>query len=129
VEQERDRLEQRVAARTRELVVARDQAVEASRLKTELLAKVSHELRTPLSVILGYTEMLQMGIYGPLAAGQRQPTQEIVDSTNYLTNVITDLLSQAQLDADRFELNISTFSLPTMANRCYAPNELAQAKA
>jgi signal transduction histidine kinase len=129
VEQERDRLEQRVAARTRELVITRDQALEASRLKTELLAKVSHELRTPLSIILGYAEMLQMSVYGLLSEQQQPPLQEIIDSTNYLTGVVNDLLSQAQLDADKLELNINPFTpAKLVANIHSKMNPLAQAK-
>lgn len=129
VEQERNLLEQRVAERTKELVIARDQALEASRLKTELLAKVSHELRTPLGIILGYTEMLQTGFYGPLCPEQQQPTREIVDSTTYLTNLIADLLSQAQLDAGRFELKIGSFAPVDILAALYSKmNPLAQAK-
>lgn len=129
VEQERNLLEQRVADRTRELVIARDQALEASRLKTELLAKVSHELRNPLGVILGYTELLQAGIYGPLSEQQRTPTQEIVDSTHYLTDLITDLLNQAQLDTGRLELNLSVFNPADILRNLYTKMDpVAQAK-
>jgi signal transduction histidine kinase len=129
VEQERTLLEQRVADRTRELVAARDQALDASRLKTELLAKVSHELRTPLGVILGYSEMLQLGIYGPISNQQQPLAQEIIDSTNYLTNLVDDLLSQAQLDAGRFKLKISFFPPIHIIDNVQAQmNPLAQAK-
>lgn len=129
VEQERNLLEQRVTDRTRELVIARDQALEASRLKTELLAKVSHELRTPLGVILGFAELLQAGLYGPLSEKQQTPTQEIVDSTHYLTDLITDLLSQAQLDTGRFELKLYAFNPADLLTNLYSKmNPLAQAK-
>ncbi|GIK39398.1 MAG: hypothetical protein BroJett011_32310 [Chloroflexota bacterium] len=111
VKQERDLLEYRVAERTGELAQARDQALAASRLKTELLAKVSHELRTPLGVILGFTEMLQLGIYGPLSDKQKQVAVEIMDSTCSLTGLVNQLLDQAQLDAGRLKLNVSPFSL------------------
>lgn len=129
VAQERDHLEQRVTDRTRELVAARDQALEASRLKTELLARVSHELRTPLGIILGYTEMLQMGVFGPLSAEQRPATREIVNSASHLTSLINDLLSQAQLEADRFKLNITPFTpADLLANMHSKMARLAQAK-
>lgn len=131
LQQARDELESRVEERTLEfseantqlkleiaertrmeeaLIQARDQALEASRLKTELLANVSHELRTPLNVILGYTEMLKMDIYGPLTDQQQQPIQEIINSTEYLTEMITALLSEAQLDSGRLELSNSSFA-------------------
>lgn len=85
---------------------ARDQALEASRLKSELLAKVSHELRTPLGAIMGYAEMLQEGIFGPLSEAQREATVEIIDSSQFLTTMVNELLDQAQLEAGRVKLNV-----------------------
>jgi methyl-accepting chemotaxis protein len=52
------RLETEVSLRTRELVQARDAALEASRHKSEFLSNISHELRTPLQSIIGYTDVL-----------------------------------------------------------------------
>ena len=52
--------------------IAYDQAMEASRAKSQLLANVSHELRTPLGGILGYAELLKNGTFGELAEGQRR---------------------------------------------------------
>ncbi|MEM7347159.1 MAG: PAS domain S-box protein [Chloroflexota bacterium] len=79
------------------LIRARDQALEASRLKSELLAKVSHELRTPLGSILGYTELMEKGIYGPLIDKQTAITRKVINSTNYLTEMFNEILDQAHL--------------------------------
>ncbi len=92
------------------LALARDEALAASRLKTELLAKVSHELRTPLGAILGFTEMLELGVYGPLTDKQREVTAEVIDSTRYLTSLVNELLDQAHLDAGKLKLNLSPFA-------------------
>ncbi|HMR63005.1 MAG TPA: histidine kinase N-terminal 7TM domain-containing protein [Anaerolineae bacterium] len=86
------------------LIRARDQAVQADQLKTELLARVSHELRTPLSAILGYAELLEMGIYGPHTAKQLATLREIIGSSKDLANLVGELLDQAQLDAGRMIL-------------------------
>lgn len=93
-----------------ELIEARDQALEVSRLKTALLAKVSHELRTPLAVILGFAEMLEFGVYGLLSDQQRQAIAQIIDGSHYLTKMVNELLVQAQLEASRSALNISSFA-------------------
>ncbi len=93
-----------------ELAQARDQALEASRLKTELLAKVSHELRTPLNAILGFAELLEIGIYDPISEKQKSAVSEIIDSAHNLTNLVNDLLDQAKLDAGKLELHLTSFA-------------------
>jgi two-component system sensor histidine kinase BarA len=93
-----------------ELIVARDKALKASRLKTELLAKVSHELRTPLGAILGYAELLHEGMYGSLTSKQETPTQKIINSAYYLSGMVNDLLDQAQLEAGKLKLNPGAFA-------------------
>jgi len=92
------------------LAVARDQALEASRFKTQLLAKVSHEYRTPLGVILGFTEMLRDGIYGDISEQQEKATAQILESSRYLTALVNELLDEAQLETGKLHLKISNFS-------------------
>ncbi|MEM7030639.1 MAG: sensor histidine kinase [Chloroflexota bacterium] len=87
-----------------------NQALEENRFKTQLLAKVSHELRTPLGAISGFAEMLNLELYGPLADDQKQATSAILDSSQFLTNLVNELLNQAQLDAGMLKLNQSVFS-------------------
>lgn len=99
-----------------ELAQARDQALEASRLKTDLLARVSHELRTPLGAILGFAELLKFGIYGPLFEEQKTAVAEIIDSTNNLTGQVNDLLDQAKLEAGKLDLHLTAFSPADLLN-------------
>jgi signal transduction histidine kinase len=111
------------------LALARDQALAASRLKTELLAKVSHELRTPLGAILGLAEMLQLTLYGPLTAKQGETMAKIIDNTNYLTSLVNELLDQAQTDAGKLTLNLSSFAPADLVERTLSKmNVLAQTK-
>lgn len=91
------------------LVVARDQALEASRLKSQLLANVSHELRTPLGAILGFAEMLRVGFYGPVNEPQRLTINKIIETNQDLTKHVSELLDQAQLEAGKLKLNSHIF--------------------
>ncbi|HMU94015.1 MAG TPA: PAS domain S-box protein, partial [Anaerolineales bacterium] len=67
------------------LALSRDQALEASRFKSQLVSRVSHELRTPLGGILGYAELLQVEAFGGLNEKQQAALKNIVESTNFLT--------------------------------------------
>jgi PAS domain S-box-containing protein len=111
------------------LARARDQALEISRLKSEILTRVSHELRTPLGAILGFAELLEMGVYGPLLAEQTEPIQKIIDSTLYLTNLVNEIMDQAKLEAGKLELDIASLNLVEMMNDMQSKMVvLAQAK-
>lgn len=105
-------LEHEIEARKQvnaELVVARDRALEVSRLKSQLLANVSHELRTPLGAILGFAEMLRVGFYGPINEQQRSTINKIIETNQDLTNHVSELLDQAQLEAGKLKLNNQVF--------------------
>ena len=93
------------------LAEARDQALEISRVKTELLARVSHELRTPLNVILGFSEMLQLGIPGPINEKQYETIDKILESTRFLTDQVNDLLNLSSIEAGTIGLYCHTFSI------------------
>jgi PAS domain S-box-containing protein len=92
------------------LRLAHDQALEASRVKSQLLSKVSHELRTPLGGILGFAELLQNGAYGELNTAQEQAMAEIIQSVNYLANMVGELLDEAQIEAKKTILQVRKFS-------------------
>ena len=91
------------------LAQARDEALAASRFKSQLLARVSHELRTPLGSILGYSEILQVGVAGPLTPKQADFLQKIISGTHYLTQMVNELLDQAQFDNGKEKLYLSVF--------------------
>lgn len=101
------------------LAKARDEALEASLFKSELLARVSHELRTPLNVILGYTEMLQEGIFDPISESQWEPTNRILESTSFLSRQVNELLDLSKLEVGEISLNYSEFSLSSLMDRIH----------
>ncbi|MCB0033363.1 MAG: hypothetical protein KDE51_05070, partial [Anaerolineales bacterium] len=106
-------LEEQIVERQRAAEVARiarDQALDASRFKTEMLAKVSHELRTPLGVILGFAEMMDAGIYGPTTDKQKDALSKIIERDKRLTQLVGDLLDQSQFESGKITLQNNPFS-------------------
>lgn len=97
-------------ASERVLAIAHEQALEASRLKSQLLAKVSHELRTPLGGVLGYAELLYNGTFGALTESQKNATAQIVESSRYLEIMVNELLDQAQIESKTLVLHPRRFS-------------------
>lgn len=81
------------------LTQAHKQAQEANNLKTQLLANVSHDMRTPLGAILGYAEMLQEHIYGPLGNRQYAAISEIIDSAGQLLSFMNNLMNLARIES------------------------------
>jgi signal transduction histidine kinase len=77
---------------------ARADAEAANRAKTEFLAMMSHELRTPLNAIAGYTELMEMGISGPVSDMQREQLGRIRRSQRHLLGIIEDLLDLSRLE-------------------------------
>jgi PAS domain S-box-containing protein len=92
------------------MALARDRALEASRVKSEFLARVSHELRTPLGVIRGYADLLFEPVYGALSELQVKAVNEIVDSTERISDMVGELLDEARLAAGAVQLEIKPFN-------------------
>ena len=71
---------------------------ESNRAKSRLLAHVSHELNTPLSAIIGYTEIVQAEVYGPVTDEQRHLLERILANARSLLDLINSLLSQTRVE-------------------------------
>ncbi len=76
---------------------ARQEAEAASRAKGDFLAVMSHELRTPLNAIGGYTELLDMGIHGPVTEDQRTALKRIQQSQQHLLGLINEVLNHIRI--------------------------------
>jgi len=90
---------------------ARARADEANRVKTEFLTKMSHELRTPLNAITGYTDLIAMGVHGPVTPAQTDALDRIRRSGQRLLSLINDVLNFARVDAGNVHLDLREVSL------------------
>ncbi|MBK5921572.1 hypothetical protein CCR80_11080 [Rhodothalassium salexigens] len=88
----------------------RNEALEtADRLKSEFVANISYELRTPLNSIIGFTELLQEQVFGPLNTRQGEYLKYIGDSADRLRLLIDDILDLAVIEAGGLELSVRRF--------------------
>jgi signal transduction histidine kinase len=83
---------------------ARAEAEGAGRLKAEFLATMSHEFRTPLNAILGYAQLLTMGVLGPATPAQHAHLERLQSSARHLLGLVDDVLDVAKVDADRLRV-------------------------
>ncbi|MCC6954580.1 MAG: hypothetical protein IT290_10720, partial [Deltaproteobacteria bacterium] len=97
-----------LSAQTRELAVARDQALSASRAKSEFLANMSHEIRTPMNGVLG---MLGLALDGQLSSDHRTFLSIAQDSALALVSLLNDILDLSKIEANKLELDAVPFDL------------------
>jgi two-component system, cell cycle sensor histidine kinase PleC len=86
-------------------------ALEASQAKSEFLANMSHELRTPLNAIIGFSEIMESGMLGPLGDKYHEYCRDIRESGKYLLDVINDILDMSKIEAGRIELDLEETDL------------------
>jgi len=88
----------------------------ASRTKSEFLANMSHELRTPLNSIIGFSEILHDGVFGPVNEKQAKYVNNVLVSGKHLLQLINDILDLSKVEAGRIELVYEDFSVSDAIN-------------
>jgi len=87
-----------------ELDRARGIAESASKAKSNFLATMSHEIRTPINAIIGYTDILDLGISGPLTSKQQENVRRIRSSSSHLLALINDVLDLSRIESGTMQL-------------------------
>ncbi len=87
-------------------------AEEANATKSKFLANMSHELRTPLNAIIGFSEIMESGMFGALGSEKyREYCHDILTSGHYLLEVINDILDMSKIEAGRMKLDMEPLDL------------------
>jgi signal transduction histidine kinase/CheY-like chemotaxis protein len=101
-------IERQVGEQTKELALTRDQALEASRVKSEFLASMSHEIRTPLNAIIGMSSLLEET---PLNSEQKNYISVFKKAGDTLLSLVNDILDLSKIEAQQLELENIQFNL------------------
>jgi signal transduction histidine kinase len=99
---------------------ARAGAEDASRAKSEFLATMSHELRTPINAVVGYVDLLELELAGPITDGQREQLERIRSASGHLLSMVDEVLDLARVEAGQ---------LPMARERAAAHDAVEQALA
>ena len=94
-------------------------AEEANAAKSKFLANMSHELRTPLNAIIGFSEIMESGMFGPLGDDKYiEYSRDIRESGKYLLDVINDILDMSKIEAGGIRLSPEAVELDSLLADC-----------
>ena len=108
---ERKRLDQVLREKNVELESARAVAEKTNLTKSDFLANMSHELRTPLNSVIGFSEVLQDQLFGPINGKQQEYVSNILTSGRHLLSLINDILDLSKVESGKMELDLNSFLL------------------
>jgi signal transduction histidine kinase len=89
----------------------------ASRAKSQFLATVSHEIRTPINAVMGYAELLEMGLGGPLTEKQAEYVGRVQGSSRHLLSLVNDVLDLSKIEAGEMAVRHEALPLRGTADR------------
>jgi signal transduction histidine kinase len=102
-----------------QMLEAKERAELASRSKSEFLANLSHELRTPLNAIIGFAEVMEAEVMGPLGVPRyRDYARDIRNSGVHLLEIINDILDLSKIEAGKVQMHEDTVALSRVVQSC-----------
>jgi signal transduction histidine kinase len=101
-------------AREEELRDALGRAESASQAKSEFLASMSHELRTPLAAIVGYMELLEGEMVGPVEPLQKSYLGRVKSAARHLMSIIEEILTFSRVEAGKEEVHVEPVAVATL---------------
>jgi len=96
----------------------REAARAANEAKTQFLANMSHELRTPLNAIIGFSEVLEQQMFGPLSTRYHDYSRDILSAGRHLLALINDILDLSRIEVGRYEVVGSMVDVADPINGC-----------
>lgn len=101
-----------------DLIAAKMAAESAGKARSDFLAMMSHELRTPLNAIIGFSEIMERGLHGPIASRYVEYAADIRNSGLHLLSIINDILDMSKIEAGKMQVMIESMNLLEAVEDC-----------